>query len=88
MFDWIIAFQSLLILFLMALLTWIVSLVKRDVSIVDSIWSLFFLAAMLVYYAHPSATWPSINPCTGIDRHVVVSALCLFDLAELGTARR
>lgn len=55
MFDWIIAFQSLLILFLMALLTWIVSLVKRDVSIVDSIWSLFFLAAMLVYYVNPSA---------------------------------
>jgi len=54
MFDWLIAFQSLFVLVGMAFLTWIVSLVKRDVSIVDSVWSVFFLAAMLVYYFNPS----------------------------------
>jgi len=58
MFDWVIAFQSLLALFLMAFLTWIVSLVKRDVSIVDSVWSVFFLAAMLVYYFNASVNGP------------------------------
>ena len=30
---------------------WLVSLLKRDVSIVDSLWSLMFLLAALVYYA-------------------------------------
>ncbi|TSA39338.1 MAG: DUF1295 domain-containing protein [Methylococcaceae bacterium] len=58
MFDWVIAFQSLLALFLMAFLTWIVSLVKRDVSIVDSVWSVFFLASMLVYYFNASVNGP------------------------------
>jgi steroid 5-alpha reductase family enzyme len=38
----------------LAAVTWLVSLVKRDVSIVDSMWSIFFLAAALVYAgAHP-----------------------------------
>jgi steroid 5-alpha reductase family enzyme len=58
MFDWLIAFQALLVLTCMAFFTWIVSLVKRDVSIVDSVWSLFFLAAMLFYYFNPSANCP------------------------------
>lgn len=31
------------------LLTWLVSLVRRDVSIVDSLWSIMFLIAALVY---------------------------------------
>jgi len=32
-------------LFFIALITWLISLWKRDVSIVDSVWSVFFLAA-------------------------------------------
>lgn len=35
----------------LATLTWVVSLVKRDVSIVDAVWSLMLLAAALVYTA-------------------------------------
>jgi steroid 5-alpha reductase family enzyme len=31
--------------------TWLISLVKRDVSIVDSLWSLMFLLAALIYLA-------------------------------------
>lgn len=34
---------------LLALATWIVSVFRRDVSIVDSVWSLFFLAAAGAY---------------------------------------
>lgn len=33
----------------LGVLTWLLSLCKRDVSIVDSIWSLMFLAAALIY---------------------------------------
>jgi steroid 5-alpha reductase family enzyme len=49
MFDWIIALQGLIVLMGIGGLTWLLSLVKRDVSIVDSVWSLFFLAAVSVY---------------------------------------
>ena len=58
MFDWLVAFQSLLVLLTMAFLSWIVSLTKRDVSIVDSVWPLFFLAAMLFFYLNPSLNGP------------------------------
>lgn len=58
MFDWSIAFQGLLLLLIMAFITWAISLAKQDVSIVDSVWSLFFLAAMLFYYFNPSANGP------------------------------
>ena len=40
---------SLLMMLPLPLLTWIVSLFKRDVSIVDSTWALMFLALTLVY---------------------------------------
>ncbi|MEI7869575.1 MAG: DUF1295 domain-containing protein [Candidatus Methylumidiphilus sp.] len=36
-------------LFFIALVTWLVSLWKRDVSIVDSVWAVFFLAAATSY---------------------------------------
>jgi steroid 5-alpha reductase family enzyme len=56
MFDWMIALQGLCVLLIMGLVTWLASLVKRDVSIVDSVWSLFFAAAALTYgfYAPPN----------------------------------
>jgi len=37
---------------------WLVSLIRRDVSIVDSLWSLMFLLALLVYLAAGGATGP------------------------------
>jgi len=36
--------------------TWLVSLAKRDVSIVDSVWSIFFLAGALVYAGSQPST--------------------------------
>ena len=38
--------------------TWMLGTVKRDVSIVDSVWSLLFLAAALVYVRRSSITAP------------------------------
>lgn len=42
---------SLAIILGMAFITWIYTLPKRDVSIVDSLWSLMFLAAAIVFIA-------------------------------------
>lgn len=52
MFDWMIFLSALGAISLIAVLTWFFSLIKKDVSIVDSVWGLFFIAAMLVYCIH------------------------------------
>ncbi|MDH4055861.1 MAG: DUF1295 domain-containing protein [Gammaproteobacteria bacterium] len=40
---------ALLAILAIAVLSWLVSIVKKDVSFVDSLWSLFFLIAALVF---------------------------------------
>lgn len=52
MFDWQLYLLGLTITSLLLLLTWIVSLFKHDVSIIDSGWSLLFLA-MAIGYTSP-----------------------------------
>ena len=42
---------ALLLILGIAVASWIASVVKKDVSFVDSLWSLFFLAAALVFAA-------------------------------------
>lgn len=49
MFDWTLYLYGLGVTLLLLLGTWLVSLVKRDVSIVDSSWSLMFLAMTFAY---------------------------------------
>jgi steroid 5-alpha reductase family enzyme len=51
MFDWNLALQALLVLLAMAFLSWLASLVRRDVSIVDSVWPLFFFLAFVTFRA-------------------------------------
>ena len=53
-----IAFLGLAAITALALATWLVSVAKRDVSIVDSMWSVFILAAALVYAALLPSTGP------------------------------
>ena len=45
----VISAYGLGVMLLMGLVTWIYSLVHKDVSIVDSLWSLMFMAAAFVY---------------------------------------
>lgn len=45
-----VALTALAAMGALALLTWIASLVRRDASLVDRMWSVFFVAAVLVYY--------------------------------------
>ena len=44
--------QALLAMLALGGVTWLLSIFKRDVSIVDSIWSLMFVAAAIVYIIH------------------------------------
>jgi steroid 5-alpha reductase family enzyme len=50
MFDLSLASRGLWVISTLAFLTWVLSLIKRDVSIVDSVWSLFFMAATLYWW--------------------------------------
>ena len=50
MFDLTLFLYGLIIALFLPLLTWIVSLFKGDVSIVDSLWSLIFLALCLTWF--------------------------------------
>lgn len=52
---WSVYFESLLIMMLLAFLTWLISLVKKDVSIVDSLWSMLFLAAGIYVFINSPA---------------------------------
>jgi steroid 5-alpha reductase family enzyme len=54
------ALCALIALLLLAFLTWVVSYVKRDVSIVDSVWSLLLALAGVIY----AATLPPMGPHT------------------------
>ena len=48
--DWSVYFYGLLLIFILASSTWLLSLYLRDVSIVDSAWPLMFLFAALYYF--------------------------------------
>lgn len=68
MFDlnaWLISLGAALAF---GLIGWVISLIKRDVSIVDSMWSLMFLICMLSYF---SVTDP-IFPRSGLVLTLVV----------------
>lgn len=60
MFEWLPYLNGLIAVLAMMTLAWLVSLLRHDVSIVDSLWSLAFLLAALVYATTLSDTGPRI----------------------------
>jgi steroid 5-alpha reductase family enzyme len=50
MFDPVSYLNGLVAIMIFAFVFWLVSIVKRDVGIVDSLWSLMFLLATVVYF--------------------------------------
>lgn len=48
--NWPLYIDGVLIILLLATLTWLLSVFIKDVSIVDSAWSLMFLASAIYYY--------------------------------------
>lgn len=73
LFDWTAWTASLAALLILATLAWAVSIVKRDVSIVDSLWSLMFLVAALGYMYYSGAQ-------TGLRASVVFCILTIWAL--------
>ena len=55
MFDLTIFLLALAAITTLAVAGWLLSLALRDVSIVDSLWPLFFLVALAVYFHHAGA---------------------------------
>ena len=58
MFDlqaWLVAGAAIAVV---ALAAWVISVIRRDVSIVDSLWSLLFLLALLTYLAVTDTAGP------------------------------
>jgi steroid 5-alpha reductase family enzyme len=49
MLDWLIYAQSFVLLLAVATIAWLISLVRNDVSSVDTLWSLFFLLILASY---------------------------------------
>ncbi len=58
MFDFSIYLHGLAALLIIAVVLWLISIPKRDVSIVDSLWSLLFLLATAVYAVLATNTGP------------------------------
>ncbi len=56
MIDWINFMWGLMAILLASVVTWLISLVKRDVSIVDSLWAIMFALAAYVYALNTSTT--------------------------------
>jgi len=52
---WLLALAGVL---LVAIMAWTISLAKRDVGIVDSLWSLMILLTLLIYLAAAESTGP------------------------------
>jgi steroid 5-alpha reductase family enzyme len=69
MFDSNSFLTGFVVILTLAFATWCVSLLKRDVSIVDSMWPLFFLAAALSYAAtvpQPGSRTPLVLAAVGV----------------------
>ena len=86
MFDldlWLLSLQALLAF---GVAGWLVSLVKKDVSIVDSLWSIMFLIAAVIYYAFGDAG-PRGQLILLLVEPLVDSPGGLHHLAQLGRGR-
>lgn len=67
---------GLLAMLLLAFLTWILSVLRKDVSIVDSVWSLMFLAAAGVF--------ASAAPDYGMRTQIILGFLLLWAVRLAG----
>lgn len=69
---WMTYLEALSVILLMGFATWIYSYFRRDVSIVDSLWSLMFLAAAILY------AWQS--PDMGLRAIIILALVAVWAL--------
>lgn len=72
--EWQLAFSALIPMALLATLVWVLSVVHKNVGIIDSFWSLFVITALIVW----SGPNPEITP-----RFILTSGLILMWAARL-----
>jgi steroid 5-alpha reductase family enzyme len=58
MLDWTAALMALIAMLALAALAWPVSLIRKNVAIVDSLWSVFFILGVCAYVAATPNTGP------------------------------
>ena len=76
--SWPIYFYSLVVILLFAFLGWLLSLIRRNVTHVDSMWSLFFVLAALTTAAFVLFVYPAPARLILVLACVTVWALRLF----------
>ena len=67
--------QGLIVAAVAALCTWMLSLVRRNVGIVDSLWSLMFAVMALTYARGAAQAWPQTGPVAAGPRTALLLAL-------------
>ncbi len=78
MFNWAIYFYSLIAISLFALLGWLLSLARNNVTHVDSMWSLFFMLAAFTTAAFVLFVYPAPARLIIVLACVTIWALRLF----------
>lgn len=78
MFNWTIYFYSLIAISLFALLGWLLSLARNNVTHVDSMWSLFFMLAAFTTAAFVLFVYPAPARLIIVLACVTIWALRLF----------
>ncbi len=68
--NWLLYIDGLMVMLVMAFATWLLSVYLRDVSIVDSAWSLMILVA--------SFTYSSTLPYMGLREFVIISLVTVW----------
>lgn len=78
MMSWPIYFYSLIVILLFAFLGWLLSLIRKNVTHVDSMWSLFFVLAASTTAAFVLFVYPAPARLTLVLACVTIWALRLF----------
>ena len=92
MFDWGVYVQGLAAILLLLTMVWLVSVWRRDASIVDAFWSIAFLVAALSYWvAAPEVAMndaaTNIEPGSGSDSGIGPRAVLIISLTALWALR-
>ena len=85
--NWPSYFNSLVALVLFAACGWLLSLVLKKVSHVDSMWSLFFILSALVSCVFRRRFIAACADCIAVGYLLGIETLFLSDMAQLGSRR-
>ena len=79
---------ALAVMLAMGVITWLYSLYRSDVSVVDSLWSLMFLAGAISYLTFRERLFHAQHVAAGAGRAVGTQAVHIPDHTQLEQGRR